>query len=215
MKRTPTGWILILISWVILFVGVGVGLFYLLCTQQRILGIIVLISGIITFAVLRALSNIGEFLFGIQLNSQNILLQENKYHDELSKKIKETNSLLLNIQQKLEEDASNTAVVLSEMQNKMEKSVIEINTHIFDLQHEIEDSLFQTNTILLNIQKKLEENALKITAVLSNIQDEIEDIKENRQIIEQINCDSKDINQNLYKLTSFLEKIEKNLDLKR
>ena len=33
--------------------------------------------------------------------------------------------------------------------------------------------------------------------------------------LQQINCDSKDMNQNIFKLKSFLEEVEKHLDLKK
>ncbi|MBN2482648.1 MAG: hypothetical protein JXD21_00435 [Candidatus Omnitrophica bacterium] len=39
--------------------------------------------------------------------------------------------------------------------------------------------------------------------------------QEKQQIIERLACDVKDMNQNFYELTKFLENIEKELDLKR
>ena len=42
-----------------------------------------------------------------------------------------------------------------------------------------------------------------------------QDIYNQKAILEQMNCDSKDINQNIQRITTFFEQIERQLDLKK
>jgi hypothetical protein len=128
MKRTYTGWVLVILSWLIFLGGITWALF-LWYTGLPKAGVAVILGSMVLAATLRGLANIGEFLFNLLKNS------------------------------------------------------------------------FQIKQSLNTLISSLESNLRSIQAI--------------NQTLEQINCDSKDINHNLHRLISFLEEIEKNLDLKK
>lgn len=153
MKRTFTGWILVIISWTIFFGGIILGGFYWYVKSWAIGGII-LAGSIVLAVILRLLANVGEFLFHLNSNSLSIL-----------KNISQVNqSLDINAQ----------------------KTVSFMNS--------LKEDFFSSNQ--------------KLKGIIQHTQNV-------NQTLQQVNCDSKDINQNLYKLTSFLEEIEKHLDLRK
>ena len=161
MKRTPTGRMLIGISWVIFFIGIAAGL-YFWCSNLLKTGTIILAGSVISAVVLRLLANINEFLFNL---SQSVRLIDGQLKDGFSLANQNTKEALESITQ---------GVRLIGEQLKDGFSLVNQNTG---------ESLDNT--------KALEQN------------------------IREINCDSRDINQNLHKLTSFLEEIQKYLHLKR
>ena len=131
MNRTPTGWVLVIISWMIFFGGLAIGGFYFYANSWKMAGIALAVA-IILATALRLLANIGEFLFTISVHTR----------------------------------------ILSDIFKRLQAS----------------------DQTLQQISKKIQ---------LAD------------QTLQQINCDSKDINQNLFKLASFLKEIERGLDLKK
>ena len=90
------------------------------------------------------------------------------------------------------------------------------------LNSELKSINFNFSEMAVLTDKTLKKNNKNTTDIVrssnnlmeSNIKAVINNIHILDQTLQQINCDSKDVNQNLHKLTSFLGEIEKHLKLK-
>ena len=211
MKRTITGWALMAISWLIFFGGITVSLVYLNqeSWERRV---IFLIGAIILAIALRSLANIGEFLFNICGNSFYILKSISRIERSLGINYQESRDHSLNLDRQI-----------TSFNQHLESSRESLERN-FSMIKESIDRNFQdirSETILLKKESNssANENLQCITEHLLQIKQLLDinsqDIRTTDQTLQQINCDSKDMNQNLFKLRSFLEEVEKHLDLKR
>ncbi len=76
----------------------------------------------------------------------------------------------------------------------------------------LNDNFLEAKEITTSDLGLLKERFLEVVDLLGKIINNTQIVD---QTLQQINCDSQDVNQNLHKLTAFLEEIEKHLDLKK
>jgi chromosome segregation ATPase len=184
MKRTPTGWVIIGISWSVFLGGIILGGYFYYINSWKLAASAVTI-GVILGASLRTLANIGEFLFILQKNSFQALKGVSQIRDIVFNNFTEVKSLLTSLKENLSS---------------------------------IQENITTLNITSMQIKTSLESNAQLSQSLLTSLKENLEKLFEEvcrgEETLHQINSDSKDINQNIYKLSSFLENIEKHLNLK-
>ena len=188
MKRTPTGWISIIISWMMFLGGLTIGGFYFYADSWKKAAITLVLSVILAI-ILRLLANIGEFLFAISIRA-NIL---DETTNDIFKRIRASDQTLQQI--------LGRAHIAHQAYQEISRQGQLVNKNL----HHVSDS----------IKEAYQEISKQGQLTNKNLHHVSDSIKVADQTLQQINCDSKDMNQNLFKLASFLKEIERGLDLKK
>ena len=183
-------------------------------------------------------------MFNLCSNSFEALKTSSRIEKFLEIGLQDTNANLMTLNQQLECMKKDTAFLSRSLKSlsgslqgyhdnindslgirfgKLLENISEYDASIKDF---LKANFKQTSKDLSAINNSLETSSRSISSIINALkQDALEsnkgimDVSKNigilDQTLQQINCDSKDMNQNLFKLKSFLEEVERHLDLKR
>lgn len=191
MKRTPTGSMAILVSWVVIFSGISLAVFSYSAKSWGILSIILATSFAVSI-ILRLLANMNEFLFNLNSNIYSLVNkidEENRMFREMSTVLQESNQTLQGVN----------------------KGVQESNQTLQGVNKGVQES----NQTLQRVNKGVQESDQTLQGIDTAAQEISQEGQSINAIAQEINSDSKSISNEVCKLTSFFEEIERHLDLKK
>ena len=233
--KMPITIILLGFSYVTALCGFGAG-GVLIISEFRdgdtlIFGLLVLAGGLMLAALLRLAANIGQMLFDMRVDIQDILKQDNELGrdlrmylwtqtEALKQGITDISQILnrLSIEEKklkkeLAQDLRNQLQVETQdlkdrfqIEGKDLKNQLKIESHdlCLRLQEQIDISKQGLEVEIDKFDRSFQETR-ELTRRLSEIRDNFN----------QMNCDSKDINQNISQIKDFFSRIERHLDLNK
>ncbi len=259
MRRTPTGWITIAISWLVFFGSLLLGSYYLVGNAVE-KGVIILITGLALSVIFRILANINEFLFNIdnknslmsyqikqfldnykgffednlrllsesiiaefRQNSNDFIEKFDNIRRSIQRNAKDLEEGVDNVNQTLQQNSKDMAGEISNLIERFQQNSVDITERIDNVCRSLQRNSKDIYEKIENVDQALQQNLKDIAKesnstkqlLIQNSKEITKGIDNMEHTLQQVNCDSKDINQNLYKLTSFLGEIEKHLDLKK
>lgn len=186
MKRTPAIVVLSVSSWVIAIIGLVIGGFYYFTSLEIGLGIV--FGSIILAAVVRMLGNIGQMLFELSAYSLSFL-------------------------KGIDRGTQDNFQHLQSLNQSLKDNSWEINQSLKDsfpvLLQSFKDTTQTLQQHIQEINQSLKDNSREIKQALQ------ESFRDSGQTLQQINCDSRDMNKDIHDIRNFFEEIEKHLDLKK
>ena len=225
MRRTPTGWLIIIISWMVFLSGLMIGGVFIFYVGNWKLGLTLVGAGIVMALLLRLIANIGESLFHLYANSCLILQKISQIGDHADTMNLRTESLSNEIS-RLKGSLETIVIDLQSLNNSSAHNIHEVMSLMNSLSNSLEDNVGDIKSLIntLNVSSQsttkdmivsIEALSEKFLSVGKNLKDTTNSIHNVEHALQQINCDSHDVNQHVYKLVSFLEEIEKRLDLNK
>ena len=199
IKKMPITVVLLVISYFIAALGVFLPVFLFVSKGINwgalIWGSLALLLSLIMSAVIRMFANIGQIIFDTKQEIQTIRRLNNTSVQHL-----------FSLNQDLKTELKNQTLGL-------EKNINNLNQ---DLKTELKNQNLELEKIIRGLNHSLSSN---ISSLSQDLVSEIKSLTSNLQNLsascEQINCDSKDLNQNINQIKNFFEQIEKHLDLKQ
>ena len=199
IKKMPITVVLLVISYFIAALGVFLPVFLFVSKGINwgalIWGSLALLLSLIMSAVIRMFANIGQIIFDTKQEIQTIRRLNNTSVQHL-----------FSLNQDLKTELKNQTLGL-------EKNINNLNQ---DLKTELKNQNLELEKIIRGLNQSLSSN---ISSLSQDLVSEIKSLTSNLQNLsascEQINCDSKDLNQNINQIKNFFEQIEKHLDLKQ
>jgi len=94
----------------------------------------------------------------------------------------------------------------------LQNSVRDIGQMIFDIRVDMQNSSRDTQDSFRQAKESGESRHESLIRCLQSLAERLGSIKDN---FDQMNCDSRDMNQNIHQIRDFFEKIERHLDLKK
>ena len=88
----------------------------------------------------------------------------------------------------------------------------DIGQMIFDTRGDLQDSFSQAREFNQDLRNQLQ---LQADLLKQNFQSIAQDFAAIKNNFDQMNCDSRDMNQNIHQIRDFFEQIERHLDLKK
>lgn len=212
-KPMPTTLILLFFSWSFAFLGLTAGIYYIILHNNAILvkGWFYLFAGLFLSIIIRTLANISQIFFDSKAIFQKLTTIISFEHQGLKQNL---NALAA--------DAGGTKNAVQLLLKKIEY-LSAISLEIRDIATWIKDISLESKDISQVTQDiSGETKNIIITSFSSFMQDMnslnqfiSSELQEHKNVLEQMNCDSKDINQNINQIKLFFEQIEKHLDLKK
>ena len=206
IDKMPITVVLLTISWSLLVLSVLVPVYLIISAgispNILIISLSVFIGGIILTALIRMFANIGQIIFDIRREIQ---------------RVREINS---NCAQNLSGVNQNILGLGQGFKNELHNQTMEIDKIIKALDRSLTESQAQkSQAVKSELQNQASELNKSILRLSGELVSELKSLSANLQILasssEQINCDSKDLNQNISQIKTFFEQIERHLDLKQ
>ena len=206
IDKMPITVVLLTISWSLLVLSVLVPVYLIISAgispNILIISLLVFIGGIILTALIRMFANIGQIIFDIRREIQ---------------RVREINS---NCAQNLSGVNQNILGLGQGFKNELHNQTMEIDKIIKALDRSLTESQAQkSQAVKSELQNQASELNKSILRLSGELVSELKSLSANLQILasssEQINCDSKDLNQNISQIKTFFEQIERHLDLKQ
>lgn len=203
-----------------------------------ILGLLVLAGGLVFAVLLRLAANVGQILFDTRIDIQNIFKQDNELGMDLREYLRSQTeaikqglldiSQLLNrlsieekkLKKELAQDIRNQLQIENQdLKDKLQaegkdlKGQLRIESQDMRscLQEQIEISKEELQVLIDKFDKSLRDER-EIIQRLSEMKDNLDQMNGN---FVQMDCDSKDMNQNISQIRDFFSQIEKHLDLNK
>ena len=229
-NKMPVTKVLLFFSCLIVSCGVGIGvgslwmLFKFKDINSLIYGLLILIGSLFLAALIRMFADIGQIMFDLRVDIQRSFKQTNELDQKLNKELRDQSQLqadALNQNLQLQSDVLNQklqlrAGVLSQglqaIIDKLDKSSYDANELDGKLNQELKDQLqLQAGALNQDLQTiigRLDKSSHDANELVQRISA----IKDN---FNQMNLNSKDMNQNINQIRIFFERIEKHLDLNK
>jgi len=242
-NKMPITFILLAISWFVAALGVIVPVYLFIFKgigqSFFIIGFLILFVGLILGSLIRMFANIGQIIFESKLELQRIREISNisvQHLLGLSQFLKtafqsqalELDRIIKGAGQNLKSELQNQNVELERiikglnqnLKTELQSQTSELDKIIKGLNQNLRTELQNQNLELDKIVKGLNQSISGGVAGLNrDLISEIKLLTSSLQNLcsscEQINCDSKDLNQNINQIKSFFEQIERHLDLKQ
>jgi UPF0716 family protein affecting phage T7 exclusion len=199
-KKMPMTNLLNILSWIIAGFGLLTGGFY--CTISFKAGIAVIFGAVILAAIIRGLGNIGQILFDFHSNALR-MNQEIKQAFQNNSEVLQGNLKVLKDNSEVLQGNFKVLQDNFEITRKVQSDNLGINQELKKvLKEEFGQTLHDNLKPLQDWTRILREEVQSLTQALNNDSDNF------NHIIQQINCDSRDINKTLYEMNVILEKIK-------
>jgi methyl-accepting chemotaxis protein len=132
--------------------------------------------------------------------------------------VKTINEQGTDIKKAISESVKDTRIIMGQLEKNLPvlKDLFNVNSKSNNEIGEYTLALRRALDVVANDSKVINASIREYFSVLDHdLKDTNAGIKTMDQTLQQIGCDSKDLNQSLFKLASFLDEIERHLDLKR
>ena len=223
ISRMPTTIAALSLSWIVALIGLLSGLYLIfntLSVNGLIIGISVLLAGLLLGVATRILANIGQMAFEMQ---RFVITSFSSFSRQQDNIVTSINNLSLsltnhlqNLDAKLKSIDDNVPHLINSLNDNMHSNInnlsLSLTNHLQNLDAKLK-SIDDNVPPLINSLNESLTNALEnVITQLKSMYDELYSLKD---AFVQANCDSRDINQNIYAIKDFFEKIEKHLDLRK
>ncbi len=242
MNKMPTIIALLVFSWLTAIFGLATGTYLIILKPGEIKSLLIafsiLLGSLILAAVIRTFGNIGQMIFDLKnfifvfyhsvSNDLRASIQGLKELDRsLSRELQTLNQGLTALSQdtkEVRETLSQGLTALSQDTKEARETISQGLTALSQDTKEARETISQGFTALSQDTKEARETInhglLDLTQDLktqlqvqtTTISDDLQTLKNS---LEQLNCDSKDVNQNIHQIKTFFEQIERHLDLKK
>jgi DNA anti-recombination protein RmuC len=222
-------------SWLIAIIGSGIGLYLVIFKLNDVKSILIafmaMVGEILLAGAVRTLGNIGQMLFELQLSSreENTIVNNafGAISDALNAFIKQSfiqTSQLQEITQEVIQqnkvtNGINDTIIKSmhELNHSLNESIHELNRSLNETIHESNRPLIET---IHELNRSLNESIHELNHPLIESIHELnhslsKDLEILRRELDSLNCDSKEITQDIFQIKTFFEKIEQQLGLKK
>ena len=223
IKETPTALAILVFSWLIAIFGILIGSYIIIFKfsefNSLIKGFFVLLGSLLSAAVIRMFANIGQILFdlkGNMVDNQKIFISSSRDLQDikkglifLSQNTRETREVLNQAVIKLNQSLSGE---LAQNAKETKETIIRLNQSLSGELQAINQGLTATS----ELHKAFSNSFGELKNVLEEINCDSEDISQNiyqvknsfeelRNILEKINSGSEGISQNTYQMKNFLD----------
>jgi len=231
-NKMPITDVLLVISWFIVIAGIFISAYLFISKGSGagflVAGFLILLISLIFGALIRMFANIGQIIFDIKREIQAIREINNVSVEHL-------NGLNQNLKIELQGQTLELEKIINGLNQSLSTSISGLGQN---LETELQDQTLELGRIIngldQNLKAELQVQTLELEKIINGLNQSLStsisgldhDLLSEIKLLnaglqnlssscEQINCDSKDLNQNINQIKNFFEQIERHLDLKQ
>ncbi|MBL7197361.1 MAG: apolipoprotein A1/A4/E family protein [Candidatus Omnitrophica bacterium] len=217
--KMPLTKALLISSWIIAVSAIIIGGYVSIRgfggVQSLISAFLISLGGLLLACVIRMFANIGQMIFDLKyfiFNNLQSLIQT--LNQDLNTHLQTLNQDLNTHLQTLNQDLNTHLQSLNQDLNTHLQSLNQdLNTQLQSLNQDLNTQLQSLNQDLnTQLQTLNQDLNTQLQTLNQDLNTQLQTVSNN---CEQINCDSRDISQNMHQIRTFFEQIERHLDLKK
>ncbi len=192
----PTTIVSLYFSYTIVILGLAISMWLVIFQfsglKSVLLSLSILIVSLFSAILLRVFGNIGQILFDLK----NLIARD----------LGNLNQDIVNLSSQAQNQSRELVAQIQSLRKNLEEVIEKSDSATRDgLQKQNRELVAQIQSLRKSLEEVIEKSD-------SSARDGLQNIKSN---LEQINCDSKDINQYIHQIQTFFEQIARHLELKK
>lgn len=242
MHNIPTTVILLFFSWLVFIAGTCLAVYFYILdfgnAAQLFKALCLFLSSIFVSALIRAFANLGQLLFDSKQIQEQLNAALLSFQEQFKSGAAETSGSLKLISEQLRKHSDSMSHSFGLLHEQAQAHVQQLSRDLQSIQGQLQEQVSsaaastssfqeqgraysqQLSRDLKSIYEQLQAQANLISQEVKILKDTVisvisEDVGGLKGNIEQIGCDSRDINEGISQIKTFFELIERHLDLKK